>query len=157
MLEIFGATIAQMVVVVAVVWLVYQTHAWWAYLLWYLLILLLSICWVLYPLQALWKKMLRPVGTAILVGSVVVGGSTILCLPISVFMTVYSVLMACLTASLPTCYRAWWRWRCFRAGTLTRCSPVHYGNQQCWIIMYFASEKNFRQTATIRIFCIIYV
>lgn len=46
------------------------------------------------------KKMLRPVGTAILVGSVVVGGSTILCLPISVFMTVYSVLMACLTASM---------------------------------------------------------
>lgn len=100
MLEIFGATIAQMVVVVAVVWLVYQTHAWWTYILWFLLILILSICWVLYPLQALWKKMLRPVGTAILVGSIVVGGSTILCLPISVFMTVYSVLMACLTASM---------------------------------------------------------
>ena len=96
MLEIFGATIAQMVVV----WLVYQTHAWWVYLLWFLLILILSICWVLYPLQALWKKMLRPVGTAILVGSIVVGGSTILCLPISVLMTVYSVLMACLTASM---------------------------------------------------------
>ena len=100
MLVIFGATIAQMVVIVAVVWLVYQTYAWWTYLLWYLLILFLSICWVLYPLQALWKKMLRPVGTAILVGSVVVGGSTILCLPVSVFMTVYSVLMACLTASM---------------------------------------------------------
>ena len=46
------------------------------------------------------KKMLLPVGTAILVGSVVVGGSAILCLPVSVFMTVYSVLMACLTASM---------------------------------------------------------
>ena len=56
MLVIFGATIAQMVVVVAVVWLVYQMHAWWTYLLWYLLILFLSICWVLYPLQSLWKK-----------------------------------------------------------------------------------------------------
>ena len=100
MLVIFGATVGQMVIVVAVVWLVYQTHAWWTYLLWYLLILFLSICWVLYPLQALWKKMLLPVGTAILVGSIVVGGSTILCLPISVFMTVYSVLMACLTASM---------------------------------------------------------
>jgi ABC-type iron transport system FetAB permease component len=100
MLVIFGATVAQMVVVVAVVWLVYQTHAWLTYLLWYLLILLLSICWVLYPLQSMWKKMLLPVGTAILVGSIVVGGSTILCLPISVFMTVYSVLMACLTASM---------------------------------------------------------
>ena len=98
MLVIFGATVAQMVIVVAVVWLVYQTHAWWTYLLWYLLILFLSICWVLYPLQSLWKKMLLPVGTAILVGSIVVGGSAILCLPISVFMTVYSVLMACLTA-----------------------------------------------------------
>lgn len=100
MLVIFGATVAQMVIVVAVVWLVYQTHAWWTYLLWYFLILFLSICWVLYPLQSMWKKMLPPVGTAILVGSIVVGGSTILCLPISVFMTVYSVLMACLTASM---------------------------------------------------------
>ena len=44
--------------------------------------------------------MLLPVGTAILVGSIVVGGSAILCLPVSVFMTVYSVLMACLTASM---------------------------------------------------------
>lgn len=100
MLVIFGATVAQMVVVVAAVWLVYQTHAWWTYLLWYLLILFLSICWVLYPLQSLWKKMMQPVGIAILVGSIVVGGSAILCLPTSVFMTVYSVLMACLTASM---------------------------------------------------------
>ena len=83
MLVIFGATIAQMVVIVAVVWLVYQTYAWWTYLLWYLLILFLSICWVLYPLQALWKKMLRPVGTAILVGSIVVGGSTVIWKPVA--------------------------------------------------------------------------
>jgi len=100
MLVIFGATVVQMVVIGAVVWLVYQTHAWWTYLLWYLLILLLSICWVLYPLQSMWKKMMLPVGIAMLVGSIVVGGSTMLFLPISVFMTVYSVLMACLTASM---------------------------------------------------------
>ena len=100
MLVIFGATVVQMAVVGVVVWVVYQTHAWWAYLLWYLLLLFLSICWVMYPLQSMWKKMLLPVGTAILVSSIVVGGSTMLCLPITVFMTVYSVLMACLTASM---------------------------------------------------------
>jgi uncharacterized membrane protein len=48
----------------------------------------------------MWKKMMLPVGIAMLVGSIVVGGSTMLFLPISVFMTVYSVLMACLTASM---------------------------------------------------------
>ena len=74
MLVIFGATVAQMAVVVAVVWLVYQTNAWWAYLLWFLLVLALSICWCLFPLQSLWKKMLRPVSVAMLVGSIVVGG-----------------------------------------------------------------------------------
>jgi hypothetical protein len=37
---------------------------------------------------------------SMLVGSIVVGGSALLCLPMSVFMTVYSVLMACLTASM---------------------------------------------------------
>lgn len=100
MLVIFGATVAQMAAVVAVVWLVYQTNAWWAYVLWFLLVLLLSICWCLYPFQSMWKKMLLPVGVSMLVGSIVVGGSAMLCLPISVFLTVYSVLMACMTASM---------------------------------------------------------
>ena len=100
MLVIFGATVAQMAVVVAVVWMVYQTHAWWAYLLWFLLVLVLSICWCLFPLQAIWKKMLRPVSVAMLVGSIVVGGSAMLMLPTSVFLSIYSVLMACMTASL---------------------------------------------------------
>ena len=100
MLAIFGATVAQMAVVVGVVWLVYQTNAWWAYLLWFLLVLALSICWCLFPLQSLWKKMLRPVSVAMLVGSIVVGGSAMLMLPTSVFLSIYSVLMACMTASL---------------------------------------------------------
>ena len=100
MMVIFGATVAQMAVVVGVVWVVYQTYAWWAYLLWFLLVLALSICWCLYPLQALWRKILRPVSAAMLVGSIVVGGSTMLMLPTSVFLSIYSVLMACMTASL---------------------------------------------------------
>ena len=100
MLVIFGATVAQMVVVGAVVLLAFKTFAWWAYLLWYLLVLFLSICWVLYPIQFMWKRMLLPISAAVLAGSIVLGGSTILCLPINVFMTVYSVLMACMTASM---------------------------------------------------------
>ena len=100
MLVIFGATVAQMAIVVVVVWTVYQTYAWWAYLLWFLLVLVLSICWCLYPLQAMWRKMLWPVSAAMLVGSIVVGGSAMLMLPLSVFLSIYSVLMACMTASL---------------------------------------------------------
>ena len=100
MLVIFGATVVQMAVVVAVVWTVYKTHAWWAYQLWFLLVLMLSICWCLFPLQKMWRKMLWPVSMAMLVGSIVVGGSAMLMLPISVFLSIYSVLMACMTASL---------------------------------------------------------
>ena len=100
MLVIFGATVVQMAIVGGVVWLVYETYAWWAYVLWFLLILVLSICWCLYPIQPIWKKMLWPMSISMLVGSIVVGGSALLCLPMSVFMTVYSVLMACLTASM---------------------------------------------------------
>ena len=95
-----GATVAQMAGVGAVVLLAFKTFAWWAYLLWYLLILFLSICWVLYPINFMWKRALIPVSAAMLVGSIVVGGSTILCLPMNVYLTVYSVLMACLTASM---------------------------------------------------------
>ena len=100
MLVIFGATLAQMAVVVAVVWTVYQTRTWWAYLLWFLLVLMLSICWCLYPLQTMWRKMMWPVSAAMTAGSIVVGGSAMLMLPISVFLSIYSVLMACMTASL---------------------------------------------------------
>ena len=100
MLVIFGATVLQMAIVVGVVWLVYKTNAWWAYLLWFLLVMMLSICWCLYPLQAMWKKMLWPVSVATLVGCIIVGGSAMICLPLSVFLSVYSVLMACMTASL---------------------------------------------------------
>lgn len=64
MLVIFGATVAQMAVVGAVVLLAYRTFAWWAYLLWYLQILFLSICWVLYPIQFMWKRALKPVHLA---------------------------------------------------------------------------------------------
>ena len=100
MLVVFGATVAQMVVVGAVVLLAFKTFAWWAYLLWYFLVLFLSICWVLYPIQFMWKRMVLPISIAVLAGSIVLGGSTMLCLPINVFMTVYSVLMACMTASM---------------------------------------------------------
>ena len=95
MLVIFGATVAQMIVVGAVVLLAFKTFAWW-----YLLILFLSICWVLYPVHFMWKRALLPVSAAMLAGSIVVGGCTILCLPMNVYLTVYSVLMACLTASM---------------------------------------------------------
>ncbi len=100
MLTIFGATVAQMAIVVAVVCVVNLTHAWWSYLLWFVLVLVLSICWCLYPLQDKWRQMLWPVSMAMLAGSIVVGGSIILMLPISVFLSIYSVLMACMTASL---------------------------------------------------------
>ena len=100
MLVIFGATVVQMAIIGAVVWVVYQTYAWWAYLLWYLLILFLSICWCLYPFQSMWKKYLWPVSVSMLTGSIVVAGSVLICLPINIFLTVYSVLMACLTASM---------------------------------------------------------
>ena len=38
MLTIFGATVAQMAIVVAVVCVVNLTHAWWSYQLWFVLV-----------------------------------------------------------------------------------------------------------------------
>lgn len=99
-MTIFVVTVLQMAVVLAVVWFCYQTHSVWSYLLWYVLILFLSTCWCLYPLQSMWKKMVTPIGISMLVGSIVVAGSTLLMLSANVFVTVYSVLMACLTASM---------------------------------------------------------
>lgn len=89
-----------MVIIGIVTWLIFKTNSWWANLLWFILVLILSICWCLYPVYTVWKKMFWPITISMLVGAIVVGGCTLLCLPPSVFMTVYSVLMACLTASL---------------------------------------------------------
>ena len=100
MLTVLEVTVGQMAVVAVVVILVNQTNTWWAYLLWYLVVLILSICWCLYPIQSIWKKMALPVSVGVLAGSIIVAGSTLLCLPISTFLSVYSVLMACLTASI---------------------------------------------------------
>ena len=97
---VFGATVAQMAAVLGAVWLVYRTKAWWTYLLWFLLVWFLSVCWCLYPMQGMWKRLLRPVSAAMLAGAIVVGGGAMLCLPPGVFLSVYSVLMACMTASL---------------------------------------------------------
>ena len=99
-LTIFVVTVLQMAVVLAVVWFCYQTHSVWSYMLWYVLILFLSTCWCLYPLHSMWKKVVTPIGVSMLVGSIVVAGSTLLMLSAKVFVTVYSVLMACLTASM---------------------------------------------------------
>ena len=99
-MTIFVVTVLQMAVVLAVVWFCYQTHSVWSYMLWYVLILFLSTCWCLYPLHSMWKKVVTPIGVSMLVGSIVVAGSTLLMLSAKVFVTVYSVLMACLTASV---------------------------------------------------------
>ena len=99
-MTIFVVTVLQMAVVLAVVWFCYQTHSVWSYMLWYVLILFLSTCWCLYPLHSMWKKVVTPIGVSMLVGSIVVAGSTLLMLSANVFVTVYSVLMACLTASM---------------------------------------------------------
>ena len=99
---VYGVTLAQMILVGIVIWLTYKYPVWWTYLLWFLVVPALSTCWVLYPLQAMvsWKKMLLPVATAVFTGSIMVAGCALLILPLSVFMTVYSVLLACMTASL---------------------------------------------------------
>ena len=103
MLVIFGATVAQMAVVVAVVWVVWQTNAWWAYLLWFLLVLALSICWCLYPLQTMWRKMLRPVSAAMVIGSIVVGGSTIWSYRCSMPACCWEASLPSKAYSLPCC------------------------------------------------------
>ena len=46
------------------------------------------------------NKMLWPVSAAMFVGSIILGGSAMLMMPISVFLSIYSVLMACMTVSL---------------------------------------------------------
>lgn len=99
-LKVLGLTVVQMMAIGAVVWLVYKVNAWWGYVLWYVLMLVLSVCWCLYGFRSSWKRMLVPVGAALLTGSLVAGGSVMLCLPSGTFVPVFGVLMGCLKASV---------------------------------------------------------
>ena len=96
-ISLWGAAVVAILVVVAMIALAFVDRK---MLRRMLVIFGATVAQVLYPINFMWKRALIPVSAAMLVGSIVVGGSTILCLPMNVYLTVYSVLMACLTASM---------------------------------------------------------
>ena len=99
-LKTFGLMAVQMALVGGGVWLVFKMDAWWVNVLWLLVMMVLSAVWCLYLLRDTWKQMMLPVCTSLLAGSLVAGGSLMLCLPGRAFVPVFGVVLACLMVSV---------------------------------------------------------
>ena len=93
-LKTFGLMAVQMALVGGGVWLVFKMDAWWVNVLWLLVMMVLSAVWCLYLLRDTWKQMMLPVCTSLLAGSLVAGGSLMLCLPGRAFVPVFGVVLA---------------------------------------------------------------
>lgn len=99
-LKVFGVYVVGILLLGGACWLVWRADAWWAMLLFAVAYWLLGVGWCLYQLGPKWQALLLPVGLSMLVGSVVAGGSLMLCLPRWVFVPVFGVVVAYLVKAV---------------------------------------------------------
>ena len=99
-LKVFGLMTVQMLVVGLGVWLAYKTGAWWADLLWLVLMLVLAGAWILFVMRKQWKQMLLSVVAALATGTLVGGGTMMLCLSGRFFIPVMGMIIAHLVVSI---------------------------------------------------------
>ena len=90
----------QMVVIGIGVWLAYKAATWWADVLWLVTMLVLAGAWCLYALRKQWKQIVLSVVAALAAGTLVGGGTMMLCLPGHFFIPVMGVLLAHLVVSI---------------------------------------------------------
>ena len=99
-LKVFGLMTGQMAVVGFGVWIAYKAAAWWADVLWFMMMLVLAGAWCLYAMRKQWKRMLLSVVAALATGTLVGGGTMMLCLSGRFFIPVMGVLIAHLVVSI---------------------------------------------------------
>lgn len=99
-IKVFGLMTGQMAVVGFGVWVAYKAAAWWADVLWLLMMLVLAAAWCLYSMRKQWKRMLLSVVSALAAGTLVGGGTMMLCLSGRFFIPVMGVLIAHLVVSI---------------------------------------------------------
>jgi len=99
-LKVFGLMTGQVMVIGLGVWLAYKTGAWWADLLWLVLMLVLAGAWILFVMRKQWKQILLSVVAALATGTLVGGGTMMLCLSGRFFIPVMGMIIAHLVVSI---------------------------------------------------------
>jgi len=98
--KVFGLMAGQMAVIGVITWTAYKACAWWADLLWLLLMLALATGWCLYIMRRTWKQMLPSVVAALTAGTLVGCGAMMLCVPGRFFIPVTAVIVAHLAVAV---------------------------------------------------------
>lgn len=99
-LRVFGVYVVGLLLLGGACWLVWRADAWWAMPLFAVAYWLLGVGWCLYQLRPKCRTLLVPVGLSMLVGSVVAGGSLMLCLPRWAFIPVFGVVVTYLVKAV---------------------------------------------------------
>jgi ABC-type iron transport system FetAB permease component len=99
-LRVLGVYVAGILVLGGGCWLIWRTDAWWACAAWLVVMLLLACGWCLHLLRPGWQPLVLPVGLSLLAGSLVGGGSLMLCLPKWCFVPVFGMVIAGLITSV---------------------------------------------------------
>ena len=99
-LKVFGLMAGQMAVVGVIAWTAYKASAWWADLLWLVLMLALATAWCLYLMRKSWKRMLTAVVAALTIGALIGCGTMMVCIPGRFFIPVTAVMVAHLAVAV---------------------------------------------------------
>lgn len=99
-LKVFGLMAGQMAVVGVIIWTVYKANAWWANLLWLVVLIALATGWCLLKMRKTWKQMLMPIIAALTAGTLIGSGVMMLCLSGRFFIPVTVVVVAHLVVAV---------------------------------------------------------
>lgn len=99
-LRVFGLMAGQMAVIGIIAWTACKANAWWADMLWLVVLIALATGWCLYKMRKTWKQMLTPVVVAMMVGALVGCGTMALCLSGRFFIPVAAVIMTHLVVAV---------------------------------------------------------
>jgi putative ABC transport system permease protein len=99
-LKVFGLMAGQMAVVGVIIWTVYKANAWWANLLWLVVLIALATGWCLLKMRKTWKQMLMPIIAALTAGTLIGSGVMMLCLSGRFFIPVTAVVVAHLVVAV---------------------------------------------------------
>ena len=99
-LRVFGLMAGQMAVIGIIAWTACKANAWWADMLWLVVLIALATGWCLYKMRKTWKQMLTSVVAALTAGTLIGSGVMMLCMPGRFFIPVTAVIVAHLAVAV---------------------------------------------------------
>lgn len=99
-LKVFGLMAGQMTVIGVIIWTVCKFNAWWANMLWIVVLITLATGWCLLKMRKTWKQMLTSVVAALTAGTLIGSGVMMLCMPGRFFIPITAVMVTHLVVAV---------------------------------------------------------